>query len=151
MPTLNLLQYASVRVDGRIYEVGSLTKPHGIDVTGLVHEQIHTVGTETTVKIFDIDDDISDFDFLFIESDQDLILELVTDDDGDVGEEVFTVGLDGSGTAGKYGGAFVLCRDTSYANYTVNFGGGTLDNIETIRVRNLNDTTTAKVHIVAVS
>ncbi len=148
--TLKLIRYAIVDIDGKPYRLGHLTEEVTITLGDeLVHEHVHSVGPGTIVKIFDVDEDLADFDFLWIESDLDVMLEFVVDDDADVGEVASTFPLEGSGTANSYGVPFILGRDDAYANYTVAFAAGTLDVIETIRARNLDDTDTARVHIFA--
>ena len=99
--------------------------------TGIVHDQSFSLATATTVKIFDIDEDLADFDVLVIVSDTNVYLETVVDDDADVGEVASTIPI----TANV---PFILGRDDAYANYTVNFAGGTLDVIETLRIRNVS-------------
>lgn len=131
--TIKLTSRYEVTVDGQIYSLGS-PDPVSITVAGQSFIQRVSVAQNTTVTLLDTTTDLSDFDFAMILSDQDVILELVTDDDASVGEEPYTIGL-------KANVPFVLARDDSYANYTVNFGGGTLDVINTIRVRNLGATT----------
>lgn len=59
-----------------------------------------------------------------------IIAELTIDRGNDVGDELFTVEL-------KNGFPFILGADDGYANYTANFGGGTLDVIDRIRIRNI--------------
>lgn len=81
----------------------------------------------------------ADFDFLWIETDVEVIIELITDQNAGVGKEVYTTTL--------YPGVpFVLANDQSYANYTTNFAGGTLDVIDKILCRNLEeDTATVRI------
>lgn len=139
--TVRLFQRAEVSLDGETLSLGGEFNPLSITVDGLLHDQRHSVAAAATAKILDIDEDIASFDFLWIQSDQDIIIELVTDDDGDIGERVGTVGL-------LADGAFVLTTDDSYANHTVAFAAGTLDVIETIRVKNVSSDT-AHVRVVA--
>ena len=58
-----------------------------------------------------------------------------------MGDELYTLEL-------SAGVPLVLGDDVSYANYTVNFGAGTLDVIQRVRVRNLG-ATTANVTLLA--
>ena len=131
--TLKITARYEVLVDGVLYALGP-TAPASLSVAGQNFCQRVTVAQNTTVNLLDVTQDLADFDFLFVVSDQDVMLELVTDDDDGVGEEAYTVEL-------KAGIPFLLASDTSYANYTVNFGGGTLDVITTVRARNLGATT----------
>lgn len=153
MANVHLYNYLSVNIDGEHIELGSLTTPISRALTNdVAYRRVFSVGTETTQELFDVNDvDLSAFDMLWIACDFDLILQLVTDDDADVGEEIFTLGLLGSATANKYGIPFILARDDSYANYTVDFGGGTLDLIERISVRNLSTTQAARCVILALN
>lgn len=152
MPTLNF-RYRAEIVDesGQSRALGDLGTALQLSVTGRVFDQTFSIGTSTAVKVFDIDEDLGDFDFLCITCDFDLMLELVTDDDGNVGEEFCTMGLLGTGKANKHGIPFILARDDSYANATVAFAGGTLDLIETIRVKNLSGSQAATCRVFAVT
>lgn len=85
----------------------------------------------------------ANFDFLAILSDtDDVVLELTTDRDAGVGKELYTVEL-------RANIPFLLGSDDSYANYTENFAGGTLDVIDRILAKNLHATQVATVRIVA--
>lgn len=137
--------------DGNPIRHGSMTAPTILTFTGEVKPIVVDVATETTVKLLDVSvDHMTAFSYVMIAADQDVMIELVTDDGNEVGERVYTIKIEGSGTAGTYGPAFELHSNVSYANYTVNFAAGTLDTIETIRVRNLSTTTAAKVRMIAV-
>lgn len=83
-------------------------------------------GTET---VWTASDYIGAFaGLVLIALDEDLQLELITDDDNSVGEEFATFIL-------KEGIPFVLGSDDSFANYTSPFTG-TIDSIESIKVKN---------------
>ena len=138
--TIKLTSRYEVVVNGVIYSLGS-SEPVSISVAGQNFQQRMACAQNTTVTLLDTTADLADFDFLFIVSDQDVYLELVTDDDASIGERSYTVLL-------AAGVPFVLGSDNSYANYTVNFGGGTIDVITTIRARNLG-ATTANISIAA--
>ena len=118
------------------------------------------IGTSTTKTLLDLTDTsdsslltpsggAADFDYLLIyvedaeDADDIVFLEATTDVGAEVGTEVFPP------IALRKGHWFVLPRSGSYANYTANFGGGTVDNIERIRVRNISAGTVAKVSIYA--
>lgn len=151
--TVRLWSRLEVVVNGQVIAAGRrLTDaPHKISLaSGIVHEQTVSIAAGSSAKLFDVDDDIADFDLLWIESDQTVVLQLVTDDDADVGEELGTVTLTGSGTAGTYGPPFFLVGDDSYANFTVDFAGGTLDVIERINAKN-NGSSAAQVHLLALT
>lgn len=76
------------------------------------------------------------FSLLVLETDKPIMLEFVTDEDGSIGEESYTVKLTPACP-------LILGSDDSYANHTVEFAAGTLDNIETIRARKLDATNAA--------
>lgn len=59
-----------------------------------------------------------------------LMVEFTVDRGADIGTELITMKL-------QNGFPFILGSDDAYANYTVNFGGGTLDVIDRIRIRNI--------------
>lgn len=128
---------------------GSLHTPVSMSIDGTFFRRDYSVAVETTVKVFDVDQHLANFDFLWMQTDFDVMVEFVTDDDADVGEVVSTMKLRGTDIAGSYGFPLILAYDDSYANYTVNFAAGTLDVIETIRVRNLSTTDAATVHLTA--
>lgn len=114
-------------------------------VDGIVSDETFSVAASTTVTLYDSTvDSVSAFDFLHVESDEDVMLELITDQNNGVGKEVFTVTVTGGGEP------FVLDSNVSYANYTTNFAGGTLDVIDKILCRNLG-TETATVRRVVVT
>lgn len=114
-------------------------------VDGRVSDEDFSVAASTTVTLYDATvDSVSAFDFLWIESDEDVVLEFITDQNNGVGKEVYTVTLIGGGEP------FLLGSNVSYANYTTNFAGGTLDVIDKILCRNLG-TDTATVRRVVVT
>ena len=85
---------------------------------------------DTATATTDSTETASDFDFLYIKSSGNCDVELVTDVDGDVGNEAGTVRV-------VSGIPLVLGADDSYANVTgVDALAGTLDVIDYIRVRN---------------
>ncbi|MBK7363157.1 MAG: hypothetical protein IPJ01_12780 [Micavibrio sp.] len=79
-----------------------------------------------------------DFDFLCIETDVEIVLELITDANNGVGREEFTVTVIPDVP-------FVLASKQSYANYTLAFAAGTLDVIDKITCKNLHATAAATV------
>ncbi|MHB1950115.1 MAG: hypothetical protein ACYCQK_01420 [Acidiferrobacteraceae bacterium] len=68
-----------------------------------------------------------------------VVIELTTDENNTYGTQYFTIAL-------LANVPLVLGSSSSYANYTANFGGGTLSKIQRVRVKNLN-TATATVGI----
>lgn len=121
--------------DGQAIPFGSPSTPVQITLgSGLTMKRDVSVAQNTTATLFNTTNDLSDFDFLVITATVDMYLELTTDLDNSVGDEVYTIPL-------LANVPFILGRDDSYANYTANFAGGTLDVIQRIRVRNLGATT----------
>lgn len=141
--SVKYVSYFEVAANGVVIRGGSLSPVSISAGSDLIHDQTVTLATATTTTLFNDTEDIADFDFLFIVSTQDVYLELTTDLDNSVGDELYTLPL----TANV---PFVLARDDSYANYTANFGGGTLDTIERIRCRNISGST-ATIRTVAIS
>lgn len=84
--------------------------------------------------------DPADFQYLRVVSDTGdptngfVLLELTVDVNGVVKTTPQTVAL-------AAGMPFKLFSSQAYANYTINFGGGTLEKINQLRVKNLNPTT----------
>ena len=102
--------------------------------TGVTFYKMVSVATSTTKTLYDSTTDLADFDFMIIFSDQDVYLELTADQNASLGTELLTTKI-------LAGIPFILGTNLAYANYTVNFGGGTIDVIDRVRVRNLGATT----------
>lgn len=69
---------------------------------------------------------------IWIESDQEVILELTVDANGGVGTEIITATV-------AAGVPFCLASCQAYANYTTNFAGGTLDVLDRVKCKNLGE------------
>lgn len=148
---LNIYDYMTIKADGELHVIGSLDRPSGIvSCVGQVIRRKIEVAISTTKTIFDVSNDLSSFEVIGISCDFDLMIELGTDISNSIGDEYYTIGHRGSGRAGEFGAMFRLLRDDSYAGYTANFAGGTLDLIEKIRVKNLSTTQAAQVEIFGV-
>mgnify|MGYP001582441660 CR=1 FL=1 len=143
MASVTLFCYGIVQGnDGIPIPFGDPATPKVITLgTGIAFKRDASVAQNTTATLFNTTNDLSDFDCMIILSDQDVMLEFTTDLDNSVGDEVYTLEL-------SAGVPLVLGDDVSYANYTVNFGAGTLDVIQRVRVRNLG-ATTANVTLLA--
>ena len=134
MATISYISYYEANVGGILYKLGSVEPVSITAGTGEVDIRRDVVATNTTKTLVDVTaGSITDFDFLMVVSDQDVHLEMITDDDASIGQKEYTVKL-------LANCPFALSSDISYANYTANFGGGTLDKITTVRVRNLGAT-----------
>jgi hypothetical protein len=153
MPILNSYNYISfIDSVGKKHEFGSLNVAKQQTISGFHEDKNFNIGTSATVKVFDIDESpLADFQMLAVEVDYDCMMEIVVDDDANVGEVASTIGLLGSGTTGIAGPALVIHRDEAYANYAVNFASGTLDVIETIRIKNLSGSQAVQAHILLVT
>jgi hypothetical protein len=79
----------------------------------------------------------TDFTFLYILSNTGdpangwVVLELETDELNLIGRQDYTIAV-------AAGVPFILGSSASFANYTRNFGGGTLSKIQRVKVKNLN-------------
>jgi len=115
--------------------------PDSYTITAVDNPYITTfdVATSTTQKIYDSTLQGA-FKLVAIKSDYPMHIELVTDDDATFGEVAYTIYSPGTSVAGVFGPPIVIPSNISYANYTVNFGGGTIDTINTIRARNISGT-----------
>lgn len=79
--TINIWsRFEVVDANGVVYSGGRLSteKPRTITTsTSDIHDQTHTVASSGIVKLFDIADDLADFEFLYVEATQDGLLQLV--------------------------------------------------------------------------
>lgn len=136
-------------VHGSVTDSEGLTIPVGDDDvrltvtlgTGSTYMKTIEVAQNTTKTLFDATNDLTEFDMAFVLSDQDVYLEITIDANNGVGDEYIAIKI----PADRW---FILPSNVGYANYTVNFGGGTLDVIDRLRVRNLG-ATTANVTVIA--
>jgi hypothetical protein len=142
---LNWLSHVSVKINGQLHEFGSLVEPNTLTISGNVKTFIKTVGVTTTQKLFDASLDLSTFVFALVASDFDVYLETVVDDNSTYGDEALARLCKGSGKAGKWGIPIPYASQAAYANYTKNFGGGTVDLIDILRVRNISASQSAEV------
>ena len=85
-------------------------------------------------------DTLADFDFLYIESDDEVYVELVVDKDADVGTEAIAFELDPNRP-------FFMFTDIGLANYTIDFAAITRDVIDQIRIHNADAATTPTVRV----
>ena len=135
MATLDLYQFFTVTINGIPYTMGSMAAPDQITLGDeTVFWERRSIAASATWDAWatGTEEPLTDFDFLCCESNgSDVVIELTTDKGAEVGTEVYTYQL----TADV---PFILTSDDSYANYTVDFAGGTLDVIDQIRIKNLN-------------
>lgn len=150
MPAIQVYQYFVTNIDGRPVQGGSLSEARSITLgDGEISDQVFKVGPETAIKVWDKTENeaMGDFDFLWMETDLDVLVQFTTDagttDSYDVKE------LKGSGTAGQMGPALVLGSDaTQLLDGTIDTFDGTADTIDEIWVWNSDDTDTARVRVV---
>ena len=147
MASIQLFQYFVLDLDERSVKGGSLSRAKSITIAdNEVSDQTFKVAPETAVKIWDKTENeaMGDFDFLWLESDLDVLAQVTTDAAGD--DEYFIVELKGSGTAGQMGPALVLGSDLAHQfDGTVDLFDGTEDTVDEIFVYNEDDTDTARV------
>lgn len=145
MPTLRVWDGFEVEIGGRKISGGSRVTPIELTVSTpyLDTTKLLTAGSSWTPWGAQTPDPISDFDFLYIESDVSGVqLELTIDVNNGVGDELICITLQ----AGK---PFKLYTDDAYALYTANFVAGTLDVIDRIRLKNPSAaTSSANVRVV---
>ncbi len=145
--SIQLYQYFVLTIDGLPIMGGSLTQPKSIALAdGEIADQTFKVAPTTAVKVWDKTENeaMGNFDFLWLESDLDVLVQFVTDagttDAYDVKE------LKGSDKAGEMGPALVLgSDDTQLLDGSIDTFDGTADTIDEIWVYNEDDTDTARV------
>lgn len=150
MATISVYQFFTVEIDDRSVSGGSRTIAKSITIAdNEVFDQTFKVGTSSAVKVWDKTENeaLGNFDFLWLESDLNLLVQFTTDagttDAYDVKE------LKGSGTAGTMGPALVLgSDDTQLLDGTIDTFDGTADTIDEIWVYNESTTATARCRIV---
>lgn len=146
MATLNVWKSYELTIDGEQLIGGSRAAPVQVTVDGKRAELYRSLATATTWDVWDATDAeeaLANFDYLFIESDQNVFVELTVDKGGEVGTVVFAIEIQ----ANK---PFDLFADDAMANYTADFATGTEDVIERIRIRN-NSGSTAGVRVLLVT
>ncbi len=141
--TLRFWRYFQLQVNGVTHKGGHLSTPVTVSLDGDVFDVTNTIAATTTWDAWTsgAEQSVTDFDFLYIESElDDVLVELTIDNAGDVGDEIITIQL-------KKDIPLILGSDTGYANYTADFAGGTLDVIDRIRIRNPSSASTAAVRV----
>lgn len=116
---------------GKVHEVvAALGDPiGGPAVTGSVYQTRVVVAAGATTTLFTTDN-LADFNLMVITSTaSNVFAELTTDVSGGVGTELATIELSSKVP-------YILASNRSYANYTANFAGGSVDAIERVRVKN---------------
>ncbi len=133
MATLRLYQRFEAIIDGAPVAGGDQHIPEEIVTVGdgfVDNRKTLAEGSSWTAWTAGSGDALTSFAFLWIESDlDDVHVELTCDANNGVGRGQFVVNL-------KADKPFVLCTNSSLANYTANFATGTADVIDTIRIQN---------------
>ena len=151
MATINVYQYFAVTIDDREVKGGSLTSAKSVTLDDdEIYDQTFKVAPTSAMKIWDKTENeaMGNFDFLWLESDLDVLVQFTTDagtsDAYDVKE------LKGSGTSGTMGPALVLgSDDTQTLSGSIDTFDGVADTVDEIWVYNAHATNTARVRIVA--
>src|SRR5574339_718817 len=115
-------------------EGGSLAQPTEITVDGLIEHRIIQLATSTTLTLWDSSEPITNFDYFWIKSDQDIRIEWTADTGGEVGTVVFADLIESNTPWDRF-------YDDVLALYTANFATGTADVLDRIRIRNVSGTT----------
>lgn len=132
MATLNALNFFEVVTGGRVISGGSRSGYKQFTVGVPLFDETKTLSTGTTWDAwgFSTEEPLSAFQYAFILSDlSGVMIELTTDKAGTYGTQVFTLGLIANVPQ-------TLCSNVSYANYSADFGGGTLSVINRLRINN---------------
>lgn len=145
MPILNFWEgFEYTDLDGSAMGAGSLDQAGVINSLTQKYENVVTLAQNAIGTLWDYQHGLTDFTFCRIETDVGtaalpVMLELTTDLAAAVQVGYSTVAL-------RSGFPYVLFSSKSYANYTANFAGGTMETIQRFRVKNLN-ATSANVRI----
>ena len=94
MATVNVYSYWEASITSARREGGSLDTPVAVvAASNVVHDQTFAITNGSTQEIFDVADDIPDFDFMVVLSDQAVLMQIVVDDGAQNGEAfiVFTL------------------------------------------------------------
>jgi hypothetical protein len=150
MASIQLFNYFSVVIDDVPHVGGSLSEARGVEISdNEFADQTFKIDPETAVKVFDKteNESLGDFDFLWMESDFDVLVQFTTDagttDVYDVKE------LKGSGTSGKMGPPKIFGSDaTQLSDGSIDTFDGTAGTVDEIWVYNADDTETARVRVV---
>ena len=145
MATLNVYQAYELTIDGEQLVGGSRSAPVQITVDGKRKEWYRSLATATTVTCWDGTDTneaLSNFDFLYIESDQSIIVEFTTDYGNQVGDELYAIEVQASRP-------LMLCCDDAFAAYT-SISSNTEDVIDRVRIRNVSGST-ANVRVLLIT
>lgn len=136
--TLILFQKFLVSIDETLHQGGDRLNPTQIALDGHFLDLRKSVADDETWDVWAAitEDPLTEFDFLWIESDYDVFVELTVDRNNSVGTEELAFEI-------KADVPFVLGSNVGRANHTTDFGTGTDDVIDRIRIRNESGSTAA--------
>ena len=154
MANVNLyLKFDYTDADGNVYSDGSTTTAKTISIDGgEIFDRTYSVATATLTEILS-DAMISDFDFLWIESDQAGEIQIVCNESGTTGASNLEAGMVFAISAGV---PFILSNDDSrnHAGATINIdnwiANWTADTIDRISWYHSTGST-AKVRVIAIT
>jgi hypothetical protein len=136
LATLSLYAAAQFTVGAVNIAVGSRGGAYSITVDGQHQLLNRSLATSTTWDAWEsgAETAITDFDFLWVLSDQNVLVEMTADKAADVGTVVFA-------QEAQANVPLMLTSDDCMANHTADFATGTADVIDRIRIRNVSGST----------
>jgi len=150
MASIQSFQFFVVDVDERSVKGGSLSRAKSITIAdNEVFDQTFKVAASGVVKVWDASENesLGGFDFLFLESDLDVLVQFTADPG--VTDVYVTEELKGSGTAGEMGVARIFNSDRmDKLDGTIDLLDGTASTIGEIWVKNQSSTDAARVRVV---
>lgn len=153
MATISLYQFFTVEIDAREVSGGSRTIARKVEITdNEAADQTFKIAPQTAVKIWDKTENeaMGNFDFLWLESDLDLLVQFTTD--AGTSDAYDVKKLKGSGEAGTMGPALVLASDgTQLLDGNIDWnpvGTPSAGTIDEIWVYNEDATDTARLRMV---
>lgn len=130
MATLRIYTGFECDLNGIKYSGGSRSSPVEITVTEYLGGVI-SLANNTTLDLWSSASAVTTFDYFFMKCDVAIRVEVTVDRGGEVGDELMCF-LVAANTP------FQLIYDDALANYTANFGGGSADVIDRLRIRNVS-------------
>lgn len=143
MATLQVFNAFRVDIGGEQITGGSRSAPVELTIDGKSHEWRGAVPATSSRTIWEASNSnypISDFDYMMVEADQVVILELTCDANNGVGLKTFAIEIPANQP-------FAMTSDTAIANFTTDVATGTADVIDKIRLRNSVATASATVRV----
>lgn len=126
---------------------GSKSAPASISVDGKVKEWLGSIAATSSKTIWEAsnsNESLTDFDFLAVECNENVILELTCDANNGVGTKTFAIEVPG-------GRMFKLTADDAIANFTTDVSVGTEDVIDKVRIRNASATSSITARVVLIT